>query len=249
MSKYIPEEGYIYCMKNEMHDYYGKDTCKLGKAVDLNSRMNGYTTSYVESCEYTHSLKVSDCCKAEKILFDKLKHCRIKARREFFKPDKKALDEAFKYLKILNNDNKINEVYDKIEKTKDTKEDKIKRLLNSDDHEQHIIEMKNNLLERFKIKEEECNYDFLKSWIGNESKFDNALTLYSGTKADDKLKTKLKYLKEVMEVYGFNKPFDFKQNVKSSEEMIQRMKDKDWLEKEKYKEIKSFTELKEIMYP
>ena len=53
-------EGYIYIMFNEMFNYYGPDTVKIGKSIDVAKRMNAYTTSYVKPTELKY---VSQLCK------------------------------------------------------------------------------------------------------------------------------------------------------------------------------------------
>jgi hypothetical protein len=49
--------GYIYVMQNEMFNFYGSDVYKIGKAKDIEQRMIGYTTSYIEPVEIKFSSK------------------------------------------------------------------------------------------------------------------------------------------------------------------------------------------------
>ena len=79
-------EGYIYIMFNEMFNYYGPDTVKIGKSIDVAKRMNAYTTSYVKPTELKY---VSQLCKndtlAESAVFKQLHAFRMAKNREFFR--------------------------------------------------------------------------------------------------------------------------------------------------------------------
>ena len=77
--------GYIYCLYNEMFNYYGENVYKLGKTIDINNRMCGYTTTYIKPCEIKYISKIlrnSDL--GENLLFIFLKTYRITENREFF---------------------------------------------------------------------------------------------------------------------------------------------------------------------
>ena len=80
--------GYIYILFNEMFNFYGTDVFKIGKAMDVGKRMNGYTTSYIKPVEIKFmSEKCINHSLAEQIIFDRLLNFRMKLNREFFKGD------------------------------------------------------------------------------------------------------------------------------------------------------------------
>jgi len=78
--------GYLYCIFNKMYVCYGEDVYKLGNTIDIDTRLAGYCTSYIEPCEV---LYLSDLLRnkdlAENLLFEQLKEYRLKQNREFFK--------------------------------------------------------------------------------------------------------------------------------------------------------------------
>lgn len=95
-NKYNPVPGYIYCLYNEMFNYYGSDVFKLGCTENLEKRMHGYTTSYFEQSFYkVISNILCDKKMAERILFNKLKIYRMGEKREFFKCDYDKIKKAF----------------------------------------------------------------------------------------------------------------------------------------------------------
>ena len=42
------EKGNIYIIFNDMFNYHGPDVYKIGRINNINKRMNGYTTSYID---------------------------------------------------------------------------------------------------------------------------------------------------------------------------------------------------------
>ena len=82
------KEGHIYIIFNEVFNYYGDNVFKLGKAMDIEKRLSGYTTSYIDNTEVKFLSELcSDYSLAELIIFDRLKSSRIKQNREFFRGD------------------------------------------------------------------------------------------------------------------------------------------------------------------
>lgn len=80
--------GYLYCMHNEMFQFYGTNIYKLGWSTDYIKRKNGYTTPYIAKTTLKHvSQKIKHCLLAETLLFTKLQQYRIKSNREFFNCD------------------------------------------------------------------------------------------------------------------------------------------------------------------
>ena len=99
-------EGYIYIMFNEMFNYYGPDTVKIGKSIDVAKRMNGYTTSYVKPTELKF---ISQLCKnytmAENAIFKQLHNFRMARNREFFRGDISLfIDTIDTIVNNINND-------------------------------------------------------------------------------------------------------------------------------------------------
>ena len=71
-------DGYVYILYNEVFQHYGDNVFKIGRAKDVISRLNGYTTSYIRPCELKF---VSNICKnitqAEQLIFTGLNSYRI----------------------------------------------------------------------------------------------------------------------------------------------------------------------------
>lgn len=105
-TKYMRDKKYkgnIYCLYNEMFDYYGKDVYKLGMSVNASGRLKNYTTSYIVDQEFKYkSIKTNYLPICEKIVFDRLRQYRMKLEREFFKCDisliKKTIDDVCELL-------------------------------------------------------------------------------------------------------------------------------------------------------
>jgi hypothetical protein len=99
-------KGYFYVLYNEMFNYYGKNVFKLGKTNDINIRLKGYTTSYIEPCEIKYlSTEVKNYNLLEKLIFKHFKQNRIKPNREFFKIDNLKLVSEYveKEIERINN--------------------------------------------------------------------------------------------------------------------------------------------------
>ena len=98
------DNGYLYCIHNEIYKHYGENVYKLGCAKNVRKRLNGYTTYYLEPSEIKHESNIIKCnFIAESILFSKLQQYRIKANREFFNCNleiiKKTIDEVEQEIK------------------------------------------------------------------------------------------------------------------------------------------------------
>lgn len=85
LCEYKHDDGYLYCMYNEVYEIYGKNVYKLGCTNDLVKRLESYVTPYIEHSILTYTSKKLKLYEiAEKVLFDKLKNYRIIEDREFF---------------------------------------------------------------------------------------------------------------------------------------------------------------------
>jgi len=112
--------GKLYCLYNEMYQFYGDNVYKLGNSKDIESRLNGYTTSYIKPCELKlESVIFRNKDLAETLLFDMLKDHRISNSREFFKCDLSLIKEKMKEVKqLFDKHNDDTDLYQYLEKTK-----------------------------------------------------------------------------------------------------------------------------------
>lgn len=103
--------GYLYCMHNDMYNYYGKNVYKLGCAKNIKIRENGYTTSYLEKSDMIiKSKNLLFYEDGEKILFNLLSKCRIKNSREFFDCNLNIIKENIENVEKLLNNEKIEDL-------------------------------------------------------------------------------------------------------------------------------------------
>lgn len=77
-------KGYIYVLYNPIYDYYG-EVYKIGQTIDLNSRLNSYSTSYPEKSVIKYSIQNHRYKQIEKEVHKKLQQYRLKGNREYFK--------------------------------------------------------------------------------------------------------------------------------------------------------------------
>ena len=103
----MTEEGKVYVIFNEMYGFYGPDVYKIGRTRDMDGRISGYCTPYIEPSEIMHLTDlVDDAPLLETVVFQKLNYCRMKDDREFFceKIDviKKIINETVSYVKYVS---------------------------------------------------------------------------------------------------------------------------------------------------
>lgn len=80
------KKGYLYCLHNEMFNFYGKNVYKLGETADIEKMLPAYLTPYFTPPTIKYSSNQLDNSQlAEKILFYELKEHRMANNREFFK--------------------------------------------------------------------------------------------------------------------------------------------------------------------
>jgi hypothetical protein len=108
--------GHMYCLYNKVFNHYGNNYYKLGKSKNIDIRIDGYTTSYIDkSVIKIRSNFIRNRHLAELVLFDILKKYRCKENREFFKCDLKTIQNTFaKVEKIFTdntNDDDIKKIY------------------------------------------------------------------------------------------------------------------------------------------
>lgn len=97
---YKPNQGFLYCLHNEIFKFYGEDLYKCGNSVDTDKRLCQYTTSYPMPSEILlTSDSFFDKSFAETLLFFYLKDFKFKPNREFIKCDFKIIQDAFHKVK------------------------------------------------------------------------------------------------------------------------------------------------------
>jgi hypothetical protein len=97
---YKPNQGFLYCLHNEIFKFYGDDLYKCGNSIDTDKRLCQYTTSYPMPSEILlTSDSFFDKSFAETLLFYYLKDFKFKPNREFIKCDFKIIENAFHKVK------------------------------------------------------------------------------------------------------------------------------------------------------
>ena len=126
-------KGFLYCMWNKMFSSYGQDVYKLGRTSCLEARLNNYTTSYIEPCEYKYTTNrvFQNSIYAERVMFFLLRRFRIKKNREFFKVDLDTVIDTMRKLETMS-DEKIEKIYKKI--LQDFCSDRIMENIDNDAH-------------------------------------------------------------------------------------------------------------------
>ncbi len=88
LNSYIEQfnnEGYIYCIYNEVYKMYGENVYKLGCSKNAKKRLCAYTSYYINPCVIKHESQLIKYHNiAESILFIKLQQYRVSSNREFF---------------------------------------------------------------------------------------------------------------------------------------------------------------------
>ena len=107
IESYNPTSGYIYCISNEIYNFYGSNVYKFGNSSEPDKRLLQYTTSYVKPCTIVKLSNIFfDKNLAETLLFYYLKDYRLVDNREFFKCEKEIYEQAFldveKFFELYN---------------------------------------------------------------------------------------------------------------------------------------------------
>lgn len=93
------ERGHLYIMQNECYKNYDANFYKLGRTKNLDQRMKGYRTPFLERSEYLYTSSVFDSCvDAEYVLFCIMKKYRVHPKREFFICSLQKIIEVIKKL-------------------------------------------------------------------------------------------------------------------------------------------------------
>jgi len=102
----MPEEGWLYCVFNEVFKQYGEFAVKLGRTNNLKRRLNEYRTGYVEPSIYLciSDRSFRDSRKAESLLFYILRRYRLKEQREFFSAPPNLIRMLLERLSELTDD-------------------------------------------------------------------------------------------------------------------------------------------------
>ena len=140
-----PKKGYIYCLYNEMFNFYGKNVYKLGETNNIKKRLNSYTTNYIKKSEIILlSKELPNKKLAEKILFSLLNNHRICKKREFFDCELEKIKEAI---------NKVENIFDNNEYENENK-NIIKAIINKDNNKINYLKQ---FLDNDTIKMDEYN--------------------------------------------------------------------------------------------
>lgn len=111
--------GWLYCLSNELYNFYGEDVFKIEKSKDVNKSLRNYTSYYIEPCIVMFKIIVRNMDLAERILFYKLEQYRINPQKEFFKCNiniiKNEMIEVAKFIEN-NSDEEIIKTYVKLSK-------------------------------------------------------------------------------------------------------------------------------------
>ena len=98
------EEGYIYCLWNEIFGFYDVNMYKVGKSNNVEKRKDNYNMYYLKNPEIKHT-----SCKnmyndvAESMVFNILRKYKMEENREFVKCDVKIIINTIDYVcKLLN---------------------------------------------------------------------------------------------------------------------------------------------------
>lgn len=130
------QKGYLYCVHNEMFNFYGKKVKKLGKTIDIDKRISCYDTGYLEKTQLMYlSNEIRDYTLGEKLLFLKLREFRLKLRKEFFDCELSIVVTCIKEVETMLALHDSNE----IDKFLDNMANQIKQ----ENEEKYKLEMKN----------------------------------------------------------------------------------------------------------
>jgi len=80
-------DGYIYVLYNPIYKTYGDNVYKIGRAVDIQTRLKSFTKSYIEPTIVKYSLCSKYFIELEKNIHKKLNQYRINPKREYFNCD------------------------------------------------------------------------------------------------------------------------------------------------------------------
>lgn len=171
---YKPNQGFLYCLHNEIFKFYGDDLYKCGNSVDTDKRLCQYTTSYpMPSKILLTSDSFFDKSFAETLLFFYLKDFKFKPNREFIKCDFNIIKESFDKVKQFFS------IYN-------TKQLLIDYLMNDDNYKKYFIKSSYFLSDEDKFKK---NIDVILNIINvlqincdemfnNEEEFINFISKY-----------------------------------------------------------------------
>lgn len=140
-TKIEPRKGYLYCLHNEMFNFYGENVYKLGEISDLKI-LPLYPASYLTSSTIRlASCIIDDSQLGEKILFYELKEYRMAGNGDFFKCElskiKTVIDDISNLFKNKNLE-EVREIYSRILDPKrilyeNITEDTIEKIISSQD--------------------------------------------------------------------------------------------------------------------
>tara|TARA_B100001094_G_scaffold90597_1_gene86610 strand:- start:185 stop:973 length:789 start_codon:yes stop_codon:yes gene_type:complete len=218
-------EGYVYVMSNEAYTAFGHGdhVYKVGKAKNVEKRLLAYTTQILTPTTVAYaSDKFNDYTKAEGIVKNLLKDCRIQSNREFFRADIGYIINRIELAKLILNsdfDYKMNTrecamsdkmiKYGKLEESERLLSNKIERL-------EKKIEKQEEFIKRKEEKETKKQIPIQKKYVEPEEsvpKWFNRTYRYSA-EPEDVVLLKNVYSKLVEEDVIEKKYFKYKDLIK-----------------------------------
>lgn len=144
-------KGYLYCLWNRMFLSYGSNVFKLGRTSCLESRINNYTTSYIDPSEYKYTTNrvFVNSLQAERLLFFLLRRNRVRKNREFFNLDLEVIIDTMKKIETIS-DEKIEKMYNKI--VRDFCSDRIIENIKDDVHYLECMVSPDLFFEQFRFR-------------------------------------------------------------------------------------------------
>lgn len=101
LKKYIiKEEGFLYCIENDIYSVYEERIYKIGNTNNIKTRIMNYNSLYIDKCIIKNEIKVNNKYLYEFIIMFRLQKNRKVYNREFFK-NYEEIDKEFKLLEKM----------------------------------------------------------------------------------------------------------------------------------------------------
>lgn len=83
----LREIGSIYCLYNEMYNYYGNNVYKIGKSGNIKNRLKTYNSGNANDIKILFKVKVKDMHAVERCVKDGLKEVKYRKYKEIYNID------------------------------------------------------------------------------------------------------------------------------------------------------------------
>lgn len=230
--------GYLYCLFNVMFLYHGKDVYKLGYCIDVESRLKGYTTSYIYSSEIKYkSEKIENVNLAETILFFKLERYRIVSNREFFNCNLEIIIKAIKEVENIIKNTSVDILKNDYNKPKKDIKNLIKQAndINEITEKNNIFEIRRFIL-KTKLKMKKITNEIIDDWYKKEYILDNILVFFN-KQNNILIKNKIEYMEEILKLFCFKGMLDFETSVELTEELRKKIMESNFTNYNYYKDL------------